>query len=90
MLYFYSPLLLCHLLRFYFKVDLFMCVIFLFCSVIILFVYACDRYGTAATSGEDFFMTTTYGFQSLPFAIGGFVWDVLAVPDPSLLLCFLL
>ena len=29
-----------------------------------------------------------YGFQSLPFVRRGFVWDVLAVPDPPLLLYF--
>ena len=33
-------------------------------------------------------MTTIYGFQSLPFVIGGFVLDVLAVPDPPLLFYF--
>ena len=64
-----------------------MFVIFLFVSVIILFVYDSDRYGTAATSGEELFMTTIYGFQLLLF-VEGFVWGVLAVPDPSLLLCF--
>ena len=63
-----------------------MCVMFLFVSVIILFVYDSDPYGTAATSGKELFMTTIYGFQSLPFVIEEFVWDVLAVPDPPLLL----
>ena len=65
-----------------------MCVIFLFVSVIILFLYDSDRYGTGATYGEELLMTTIYGFQSLPFVIGGFVWDVLAVPDPPLVLYF--
>ena len=65
-----------------------MCIIFPFVSVIILFVYDSDKYGTAATSGEELFMTTIYGFQSLPFAIGGFIWDLIAVPDPPLLLYF--
>ena len=36
-----------------------MCVIFLFVSVIILFVYDCDRYGTAAMAGEE--LLTIYG-----------------------------
>ena len=65
-----------------------MCIIFLFVSVIILFVYDSDRYGTAATSGKELFMRALYGFQSLLFVIGGFVWDVLAVPVPPLLLHF--
>ena len=65
-----------------------MCIIFLFFSVIILFVYDSDRYGTAATSGKELFMRALYGFQSLLFVIGGFVWDVLAVPVPPLLLYF--
>ena len=65
-----------------------MCVIFLFVSVIILFVYDSDRYGTVATSGEKLLMATIYGFQLLPFVIRGFFWDVLAVPDPPLLLYF--
>ena len=33
-------------------------------------------------------MITIYGFQLLLFVIGGFVRDVLAVPDPPLLLYF--
>ena len=33
-------------------------------------------------------MVTIYGFQLLLFVIGGFVRDVLAVPDPPLLLYF--
>ena len=40
-----------------------MCVIILFASVIILFVYDSGRYGTAATSGKKLFMATIYGFQ---------------------------
>ena len=37
-----------------------MCIIFLFVSVIILFVYDSDRYGTAATFGKELFMITIY------------------------------
>ena len=37
-----------------------MCIIFLFVSVIILFVYDSDRYGTAATSEKELFMITIY------------------------------
>ena len=33
-------------------------------------------------------MTPIYGFQSLLLVIGRFVWDVLAVPDPPLLLLY--
>ena len=66
-----------------------MCVIFLFVSVIKLFVYDSDRYGIAATSGEELFMKTIYELQLWHFIIGGFVWDVLAVPDQPLLLYFL-
>ena len=65
-----------------------MCIIFLFVSVIILFVYDSDRYGTAATSGKELFMITIYLFQSLLFVIGGFVWYVLAAPYPPLFLYF--
>ena len=65
-----------------------MCIIFLFVSVIILFVYDSDRYGTAATSGKELFMITIYWFQSLLFVIGGFVWYVLAAPYPPLFLYF--
>ena len=64
-----------------------MCIIFLSVSVIILFVYDSDRYGTAATSGMELFMITIFWFQSLLFIIGRFVWYVLAVPDSPLLLC---
>ena len=56
-----------------------MCIIFPFVSVIILFVYDSDCYGTPATSGKELFVITIYGFQSLLFVIGGFVWDVLAI-----------
>ena len=62
------------------------CIIFLFFSVVILFIYDSDRYGTAATSGKELFMINIYGFQSLLCEIGGFVWDVLAVPDPPLVI----
>ena len=41
-----------------------MCIMFLFVSVIILFVCDSDRYGTAATSENELLMTTIYGFQS--------------------------
>ena len=71
-----------------FRLD--MCIIFLFVSVIILFVYDNDRYGTAATSWKHLFMITLSWFQSLLFVIGGFVWYVLAVPDPPLVIYFLL
>ena len=64
-----------------------MCAILLFVSVI-LFVYDSDQYGTAATSGEKHFMTTFYIFQSLPFAIEPFIWNVLAVTDPPFPLHF--
>ena len=64
-------------------------IILLSASVIILFVYDSDLYGTAATPGKELFMITIYGFQSLLFVIGGFVWDNLAVSDPPLLLYFL-
>ena len=49
-----------------------MCLVFLFVSVIIVFVYDSDRYATAATSEKELFMITTYLFQSLLFVIGGF------------------
>ena len=62
------------------------CIIFLFFSVVILFIYDSDQYETAATSGKELFMITIYGFQSLLCEIEGFVWDVLAVPDPPLLI----
>ena len=65
-----------------------MWVIFLSVSVIALFVYDSDEYATPATSGEELSMTTIYGFQSLVFVIEGFVWDVLAVPDPPLPIFF--
>ena len=65
-----------------------MSIIFLFVSVIMLFVYDSDWYGTAATSGKELLMITFYGFQSLLFLIGGFVWYVLAVSDPPLVLYF--
>ena len=69
-------------------ISLDMSIIFLFVSVIMLFVYDSDWYGTAATSEKELFMVTFYGFQSLLFLIGGFVWYVLAVPDPPLVLYF--
>ena len=65
-----------------------MCIIFLFVSVIIAFVYDSDRYGTAATFGKEFFMITTYWLHSLLFVIGGFVWYVLTVPAPPLFYIF--
>ena len=65
-----------------------MCLIFLFVSVIIVFVYESDRYGTAATSGKELFIITIYWFQSLLFVIGGFVWYILAVPYPPRFLYF--
>ena len=65
-----------------------MCIIFLFVRVLIFFVYDSNRYGTAAASGKEFSMASIYDFQSLPFVIEGFVWDVLAVPDLLLLLYF--
>ena len=40
-----------------------MCIMFLFVSVIILFVYDSDRYGTAATSGKELFMINIILFQ---------------------------
>ena len=64
------------------------CIIFQFISVIILFIYNSDQYGTTATSPKELFMITIYGFQSLLFVIGGYVWCVLVVTDPSLLLYF--
>ena len=67
-----------------------MCLVFLFVSVIIAFVYDSDRYGTAATSAKELFMITVYWFQSLLFVIGGFVWYVLAVPYTPLFYTFLL
>ena len=63
-----------------------MSVMFLFISIIILFVYDSDRYETAAMTREELFVTTIYRFQSLPFILGWFVWDVLAVPYPPVLL----
>ena len=60
----------------------------LFVFVIILFIYDSGRYGTVAISGEQLFMTTIYGFQSLRFEVGGFVWDILAVPDPPFFIFF--
>ena len=65
-----------------------MCIIFLFVSAIIIFVYDSDRYGTAATSGKGLFMITIYGFQPFLFLIGVFFWYVLAVLDPPLTLYF--
>ena len=41
-------------------IGLNMCLISLFVSVIIVFVYDSDRYGTAATSGKELFMITIY------------------------------
>ena len=67
-----------------------MCLVFLFVSVIIVFVYDSDRYATAATSEKELFMITTYLFQSLLFVIGEFVWYVLAAPYPPLFYIFLL
>ena len=63
-----------------------MCTIFLFFSVIILFVYDIYRYGTAANVSKVAF-NNNYLFYSLLFAIGGFAWYDLAAPDP--LPCFL-
>ena len=57
-----------------------MCLIFLFVSVIIVFVYESDRYGSATTSGKELFMITTYWLQSLLFVIGPFVWYVFSRP----------
>ena len=65
-----------------------MCLVFLIVSVIIVFVYDSDRYGTAATSEKELFMITTYLFQSLVFVIGGFVGYVLTTPYPLLFLYF--
>ena len=62
--------------------------VFLFVSVIIVFVYDSDRYETAATSEKELFMITTYLFQSLLSVIEGFVWYVLAAPYPPLFLYF--
>ena len=69
-------------------ISLDMSITFLFVSVIMLFVYDSDWFGTAATSVKELFMITFYGFQSLLFLIGRFVWYVLAVPDPPLALYF--
>ena len=66
-----------------------MCLVFLIVSVIIVFVYDSDRYGTAATSEKELFMITTYLFQSLLFVIGIFVWYVLAAPYPPLFILFI-
>ena len=65
-----------------------MFIIFLFVRVIILFVYDSDQYGTAATSEKELFLITIYGFLTSLFVIGGFVWYVLAVPEPPLALYF--
>ena len=68
--------------------------IYIFVIVIIFFVYEDDRYGTAATygstakSGAELLLTIIYRFQSQPFVIGVLVWDVLAVPDPPVLLYY--
>ena len=79
------------MLRFYLKVIcLDMCIIFLFVSVILLFVFYGDRYGTAVTSGTELLVTIIERLQLLPFATEAFIWDLLAVPDPQLLLYFLL
>ena len=61
---------------------------FLFVSVIILFVYDSDQYGTAAAFGNELLMATIYWFQSFLFVIQGFVQDVLTIPDPPLFLHF--
>ena len=37
-------------------------------------------------SGGELFMTTICRFQLLPFVIGGFAWNALAVLDPPVLL----
>ena len=66
------------------------CLVFLFLSVIIVFVYDRDQCGTAATSKKEHFMITIYLFQSLLFVIGGFVQYVLAAPYPPLFYIFLL
>ena len=52
-----------------------------------IFSYDSDCYGTAATSGKELFMITIYGFQSLLFVIGRFVWDVLAIAIYQLVCC---
>ena len=66
------------------------CLVFLFVSVIIVFVYDSDRYKTAATERrKELFMITTYWFQLLLLLIEGFVWYVLAVPRSPLFYIFL-
>ena len=66
-------------------------VTFLLSTIVLLFgkifVYDSDCYGTAATSGKELFMITIYGFQSLLFVIGRFVWDVLAIAIYQLVCC---
>lgn len=76
---FYSLPFFCHLLRFYFKVDLSGHVYFFSLVVIILLVYDGGWSGTVATSGAEVFVIMAKGFQSFPFVTGGFAWDVVAV-----------
>ena len=48
----------------------------------------CVRSIRAEQNGVELLMIIIYKFQSLPLVIGGFVWGILAVPDPPLLLYF--
>ena len=49
----------------------------------------CVRSVRAEQNRVELLMIIMYKFQSLHLVIGGFVWGVLAVPDPPLLLYFL-
>ena len=48
----------------------------------------CVRSIRAEQNGVELLIVIIYKFQSLPLVIWGFVWGVLAVPDPPLLLYF--
>ena len=63
-----------------------MCIVFLFVSVIILFVCDSDRYGTAATSGKELFMIAIIDSIRCFFVIGGFDLYVLAIFQLGLVL----
>ena len=63
-----------------------MCLVFLFASVIIVFVYDSDRYGTAATSGKELFMIAIIDSIRCFFVIGGFDLYVLAIFQLGLVL----
>ena len=61
---------------------------FLFVSVFTRFVYDGSSSENAAASGAKLFVRIANAYWSLPFVTGCFVWDVVAVPDPTLFYIF--